>query len=119
MIRITKSNVLWFDGRRTRLMPAGSVFRADDALEARWVGEGVAEYACGDAGREDGEPGAEQASVLDQGAADLSEMTRAELAEMAQSYGIKPGRLSKAKLVEAIEEADEKAPDLSAAEVER
>lgn len=119
MIRITKSNVLWFDGRRTRLMPAGSVFRADDALEARWVGEGVAEYARGDAGHEDVEPVAEQASALDQGAEDLSEMTRAELAEMAQSYGIKPGRLSKAKLVEAIEEADEKAPDLSAAEVEQ
>ena len=44
MIRIIKSNVLWFDGRRTHLMPAGSEFRADDALEARWVADGVAEY---------------------------------------------------------------------------
>lgn len=129
MIRITKSNVLWFDGRRTRLMPAGSVFRADDALEARWVSEGVAEYA-------DGEPAVEHASpapavpaapVEIQGepdeddadeAPDLNGMTRAELAELAEGYGIKPGKLSKAKLIEAIEEA-EKAPDLSAAEVEQ
>ena len=45
MIRIVKGNVLWFDGRRTHIKPAGSVFAADPSLEARWVSEGVAEYA--------------------------------------------------------------------------
>ena len=44
-------------------------------------------------------------------------MTRAELAELAESLGIKPGKLTKAKLIAAIAEA-EQAPDLSAAEVE-
>lgn len=128
MIRIVKSNVLWFDGRRTRLMGVGSVFRADPALEARWVDEGVAEYA-------DGEPAVEHAApapavpsapVETQGepdeddadeAPDLHGMTRAELADVAEGYGIKPGKLGKAKLIEAIEEA-EQAPDLTAAEVE-
>ena len=127
MIRIVKSNVLWFDGRRTHIKPAGSVFKADPALEARWVDEGVAEYA------DAAEPAPEQpepdytvtvkptvkveVEVDGEPEPDLSDMTRAELAELAESYGIKPGKLTKAKLIAAIEEA-EQAPSLAAAEVE-
>ena len=123
MIRIVKGKFLWFDGRRRRVMtPEDGEFRADDALEARLVAEGVAELvdAAADAsepervGASEREPEPEQ---REDGEGTLEDMTRAELADLAESYGIKPGRLSKAKLVEAIEEA-EQAPDLTAAEVE-
>ncbi len=50
-------------------------------------------------------------------AADLADMTRAELAELAEEYGISVGKKTKAQLVAAIEEA-EQAPSLSAAVVE-
>lgn len=123
MIRITKSNVLWFDGRRTHLMPAGSEFRADDALEARWVAEGVAEYV----GETEPQPvhdeqvpeapAPDPSTEPKGGETDLADMTRAELAELAESYGVKPGKLTKAKLIAAIEQA-EQAPSLAAAEVE-
>ena len=127
MIRITKGKFLWFDGRRRRVMePKDGAFRADDALEARLVAEGVAEWADAEPERESEQPKPEQpapepvaeTAAEDEGdEPDLADMTRAELAELAESYGIKPGRLSRAKLVEAIEEA-EQAPDLTAAEVE-
>lgn len=123
MIRIVKGKFLWFDGRRRHVMtPEDGAFRADDALEARLVAEGVAEMA--DAETDATEPAQEEASDFEpepeqgeDGVGDLEGMTRAELADLAESYGIKPGRLSRAKLVEAIEEA-EQSPDLTAAEVE-
>lgn len=123
MIRIVKGKFLWFDGRRRHVMtPEDGEFRADDALEARLVAEGIAEMA--DASTDVAEPAQEEASdrkpepeQADDGEGALEGMTRAELADLAESYGIKPGRLSRAKLVEAIEEA-EQAPDLTAAEVE-
>ena len=124
MIRIVKSNVLWFDGRRTHIKPAGSVFRADPAIEARWVDEGVAEYAdTAEPAPEQPEPELAPEPVAETEAEDedtepdLADMTRAELAELAESYGIKPGKLTKAKLIAAIEQA-EQAPSLAAAEVE-
>lgn len=123
MIRIVKGKFLWFDGRRRHVMtPEDGAFRADDALEARLVVEGVAEMA--DASTDVAEPAQEEASDREpkpeqgeDGVGDLDGMTRAELADLAESYGIKPGRLSKTKLIEAIEKA-EQAPDLTAAEVE-
>ncbi|MBM6756707.1 hypothetical protein H6A18_09355 [Collinsella tanakaei] len=123
MIRTTKPNVLWFDGRRTHLMPAGSEFRADDALEARWVAEGVAEYVDAPEPQPVNDeplpeaPAPEPPTEPEGGETDLADMTRAELAELAESLGIKPGKLTKAKLIAVIAEA-EQAPDLSAAEVE-
>ena len=113
MIRITKSNVLWFDGRRTHLMPAGSEFRADDALEARWVAEGVAEHVDGGAPATapvEPAPDAEPAP-------DLADMTKAELVRLAESRGVVVGRMTKAQLVKAIEASDEP-PAINAAEVE-
>ena len=127
MIRITKGKFLWFDGRRRRVMePKDGAFRADDALEARLVAEGVAEWADAEPERESEQPKPEQpapepvaeTAAEDEGdEPDLADMTRAELAELAESYGIKPGKLTKAKLIAAIEEA-EQAPSLAAAEVE-
>lgn len=111
MIRVVTHDILWFDGRRRRTMPPGEVFEADRALEARWVSEGVAEYVDGEA------PAPDEAEAAPEVAAGLSEMTRAELAEVAEGLGIAVGRKTKAQLVAAIEEA-EAAPDLSAAEVE-
>ena len=113
MIRATKHDLLWFDGRRRRTMRPGDAFEADRELEARWVAEGVAEYVGG--GATATEP-AEAPSDAEP-SRDLSEMTRAELAEVAEGLGVPVGRKTKAQLVAAIEEA-EAAPDLSAAEVE-
>lgn len=129
MIKIVKGKFLWFDGRRRHVMtPDDGAFRADDALEARLVAEGVAEWADAEP-----EPAPEQqkpdhiitikptvkveVEVDGEPEPDLADMTRAELAELAESYGIKPGKLTKAKLIAAIEEA-EQAPSLAAAEVE-
>lgn len=125
MIRATKHDLLWFDGRRRRTMRPGEAFEADRALEARWVAEGVAEYVEA-APAESPEPGPateRAAGETDPAAAepetdvDLADMTRAELAEIAEGYGIRAGKRTKAQLVAAIEEA-EQAPSLSAAEVE-
>ena len=125
MIRITKGKFLWFDGRRRHVMaPEDGAFRADDALEARLVAEGVAEYADATEPAPEQpepepapEPAAETEAEDKDTEPDLADMTRAELAELAESYGIKPGKLTKAKLIAAIEEA-EQAPSLAAAEVE-
>ena len=125
MIRITKGKFLWFDGRRRHVMtPDDGAFRADDALEARLAAEGVAEYAdAAEPAPEQPEPEpapepvAETEAEVEDTEPDLADMTRAELAELAESYGIKPGKLTKAKLIAAIEEA-EQAPSLAAAEVE-
>lgn len=127
MIRITKGKFLWFDGRRRHVMtPDDGAFRADDALESRLVADGVAEWADAEPEREPEQPEPEQptpepvaeTAAEDEGdEPDLADMTRAELAELAESYGIKPGKLTKAKLIAAIEEA-EQAPSLAAAEVE-
>lgn len=127
MIRITKGFFIWFDGRRRRVMePKDGAFRADDALEARLVAEGVAEWADAEPERESEQPKPEQpapepvaeTAAEDEGdEPDLADMTRAELAELAESLGIKPGKLTKAKLIAAIDEA-EQAPSLAAAEVE-
>ena len=124
MIRATKHDLLWFDGRRRRTKHVGDVFRADPAVEAQWVAEGVAEYV-EDAPAESPEPepateraaGETDAADAEPEAPDLADMTRAELAELAEEYGISVGRKTKAQLVAAIEEA-EQAPDLTAAEVE-
>ena len=124
MIRITKGFFIWFDGRRRRVMePKDGAFRADDALEARLVAEGVAEWADATEPQPVHDeplpeaPATEPSTEPEGGETDLADMTRAELAELAESYGIKPGKLTKAKLIAAIEEA-EQAPSLAAAEVE-
>lgn len=125
MIVITKGTFGYFDGRRVVPVTRADGPQAyDPELEARLVSEGVAEYV-GEADytvtvtphltvdvEVDGEPAGENA---DEPA--LEDMTRAELADIAEGYGIKAGKLTKAKLIEAIEGA-EKAPDLSAAAVE-
>ena len=134
MIRATKHDLLWFDGRKRRTKHVGDFFRADPRVEAQWVGEGVAEYVEAD-GPGDGDGAVvtiapkvsvalEVTETMDGvtttetvEAPDLSEMTRAELAEVAEGLGVPVGRKTKAQLVAAIEEA-EAAPDLSAAEVE-
>ena len=113
MIRATKHDLLWFDGHRRRTMRPGEAFEADRELEARWVAEGVAEYVDGGATA----PAPDEAAPDAEPAPDLSDMTRAELAEVAEGLGVPVGRKTKAQLVAAIEEA-EAAPDLSAAEVE-
>lgn len=126
MIRATKHDLLWFDGRRRRTKHVGDVFRADPRVEAQWVDEGVAEYVEA-APAESPEPGpateraageTDSAAAEPEADADLADMTRAELAEIAEGYGIKVGKRTKAQLVAAIEEA-EQAPDLTAAEVEQ
>lgn len=125
MIRATKHDLLWFDGRRRRTKHVGDVFTADPAVEERWVDEGVAEYVeDAPAGSPESVPAAERAAGETDSAApedveahDLADMTRAELAEIAEGYGITVGKKTKAQLVAAIEEA-EQAPSLSAAEVE-
>lgn len=125
MIRATKHDLLWFDGRRRRTKHVGDVFQADPRVEAQWVAEGVAEYVDA-APAESPEPGpapvraageTDAAEPEPEEAADLADMTRAELAELAEEYGIAVGKKTKAQLVAAIEEA-EQAPSLSAAEVE-
>ena len=126
MIRATKHDLLWFDGRRRRTKHVGDVFQADPRVEAQWVAEGVAEYVDAEPaespepepapGRAAGETEA-AAAEPEEDAADLADMTRAELAELAEDYGISVGKKTKAQLVAAIEEA-EQAPSLSAAEVE-
>ena len=126
MIRATKHDLLWFDGRKRRTKHVGDVFTADPAVEERWVAEGVAEYVEA-APAESPEPGpATERAAGETGPAaaepetdvDLADMTRAELAEIAEGYGIRAGKRTKAQLVAAIEEA-EQAPSLSAAEVEQ
>lgn len=129
MIRITKGFFIWFDGRRRRVMePKDGAFRADDALEARLVAEGVAEWTDAEPKPAPGQPEPDhtvtikptvkvEVEVDGEPEPDLADMTRAELAELAESYGIKTGKLTKAKLIAAIEEA-EQAPSLAAAEVE-
>lgn len=125
MIRATKHDLLWFDGRRRRTKHVGDVFQADPRVEAQWVAEGVAEYVDAEPA-ESPEPGpapvraageTDAAAAEPEEAADLADMTRAELAELAEEYGITVGKKTKAQLVAAIEEA-EQAPSLSAAEVE-
>ena len=118
MIRIVKGTFGWFDGRKiVPKTPADPPFAVDAGLEDRLVAEGVAEYA--DDYRADPAPEPAPAGPEERAepATDLSDMTRAELAEVAESYGIAVGRRTKAQLVAAIEEA-ERAPSLSAAEVE-
>ena len=128
MIRIVKGTFGYFDGRRVVPVTAADGPQSyDPELEARLVSEGVAEYVAGAAVEADHrvtvtphvdvhvEVEADPEPEADEPA--LEDMTRAELAELAESYGIKPGKLTKAKLVAAIEEA-EQAPSLSAAEVE-
>lgn len=127
MIRIVKGTFGYFDGRRVVPVTAADGPQSyDPELEARLVSEGVAEYvAAAEADHRvtvtphvdihidveaDPEPEADEPA--------LEDMTRAELAELAESYGIKPGKLTKARLIEAIEEAEGAAPDLAAAEVE-
>ena len=126
MIRATKHDLLWFDGRKRRTKHVGDVFQADPRVEAQWVAEGVAEYVEA-APAESPEPGpATKRAAGETGPAaaepetdvDLADMTRAELAEIAEGYGIRAGKRTKAQLVAAIEEA-EQAPSLSAAEVEQ
>lgn len=126
MIRATKHDLLWFDGRKRRTKHVGDVFQADPSVEAQWVAEGVAEYVEA-APAESPEPGpateraageTDAADAGPEGDLDLADMTRAELAELAESYGIRAGKRTKAQLVAAIEEA-EQAPSLSAAEVEQ
>lgn len=129
MIRIVKGTFGYFDGRRVVPVTAADGPQAyDPELEARLVSEGVAEYVAGAAAEADHrvtvtphldvhvEVEADPEPEADEPA--LEDMTRAELAELAESYGIKPGKLTKAKLIEAIEEAEGAAPDLAAAEVE-
>ncbi len=123
MIRATKHDLLWFDGRRRRTRHVGDVFQADPRVEEQWVAEGVAEYV-GAAPAEppepepaDWRPAGENGADEPGEAADLADMTRAELAEIAEEYGIRAGKKTKAQLVAAIEAA-ERAPDLTAAEVE-
>lgn len=126
MIRIVKGTFGYFDGRRVVPVTAADGPQSyDPELEARLVSEGVAEYVAHEADHRvtvtphvdihidveaDPEPEADEPA--------LEDMTRAELAELAESYGIRPGKMTKAKLIEAIEEAEGAAPDLAAAEVE-
>lgn len=129
MIRIVKGTFGYFDGRRVVPVTAADGPQSyDPELEARLVSEGVAEYVAGAAAEADHrvtvtphvdvhvEVEADPEPEADEPA--LEDMTRAELAELAESYGIKPGKLTKARLIEAIEEAECAAPDLAAAEVE-
>lgn len=128
MIVITKGTFGYFDGRRVvPVTRADGPQSFDPELEARLVSEGVAEYVAGAAAEADHrvtvtphvdvhvEVEADPEPEADEPA--LEDMTRAELAEIAEGYGIKAGKLTKSKLIEAIEGA-EKAPDLSAAAVE-
>lgn len=129
MIRIVKGTFGYFDGRRVVPVTAADGPQSyDPELEARLVSEGVAEYVAGAAAEADHrvtvtphvdvhvEVEADPEPEADEPA--LEDMTRAELAELAESYGIRPGKLTKARLIEAIEEAEGAAPDLAAAEVE-
>ena len=126
MIRIVKGTFGYFDGRRVVPVTfADGPQSYDPELEARLVSEGVAEYAGGAPAAEPApdpeptpvpEPEPEADEADDEPA--LEDMTRAELAEMAGCYGIRPGKMTKAKLIAAIEEAEGAAPDLAAAEVE-
>ena len=126
MIRIIKGTFGWFNGRRVvPVTREDGPISVDRSLERRLVDEGVAEYvdAPVSGGAPDPEPTKAPAAApapesdCDGCAPALDDMTRAELADMAESLGIKPGKKTKAELAEAIAEA-EQAPDLSAAEVE-
>lgn len=125
MIRIVKGTFGYFDGRRVVPVTfADGPQGYDPELEARLVSEGVAEYVAD--GSKPGckaaaDPVVETETETEEAESDepaLEDMTRAELAEMAGSYGIKAGKMTKAKLIAAIEEAEGAAPDLAAAEVE-
>ena len=125
MIRIVKGTFGYFDGRRVVPVTfADGPQNYDPELEARLVSEGVAEYV-GEAPAAEPAPDPEPTPVPEpeqeadeaDGEPALEDMTRAELADIAEGYGIKAGKLTKAKLIEAIEGA-EKVPDLSAAAVE-
>lgn len=74
---------------------AGAVFTADDGAD----GDDESEFLSLDVGTYE-----LSLDVLDgdADAADLSRMTRAELAETARLHGIVPGRMSKRELIEAI-----------------
>lgn len=114
MIHIVKGTFGWYDGRRVRpKTPSDPPFQADDRLEARLVAEGVAEYVGAD-GPSNVVDGAVDVQADDR---DLESMTKEELADLAESMGVTVGRKTKTQIIAAIKEAD-KAPDLSAAEVE-
>lgn len=126
MIRIVKGTFGYFDGRRVVPVTFSDGPQSyDPELEARLVSEGVAEYVADGAMpgcKAAAEPTVETEVDTEEAEADgepaLADMTRAELAELAGSYGIRAGKLTKAKLIAAIEEAEGAAPDLAAAEVE-
>lgn len=124
MIRIKRGTFGWFDGRRVipKNVESGP-FVADRDLEARLVAKGMAEYV-GEAPApaapavETSDPTPEPETATDAAdKADLASMTKAELEELAKSYGIPVARKTKAQLVRAIEESEEP-PSLSASEVE-
>lgn len=111
MVRITRGTFGWFDGRRVvPLTYADGPVTLDPGLEERLVAEGVAEWADAPAptpNKVEGpksEPEA-QAEVETSATKPLSEMTRAELAEVAATLGIHAGKTPKAKLLAAIEAA--------------
>lgn len=104
MIRITRGTFGWFDGRRVVPKNAESEpFVADRELEARLVAKGMAEYV-GDSPAAPVPDGAGQTPATVR--ADLADMTKAELEELAKGYGIPVARKTKAQLVKAIEGAD-------------
>lgn len=137
MIRIKHGTFGYFDGRRVvPVTRADGPQSYDPELEARLVAEGTAEYVDGVTVTTEAELEGRAIALTDpahevviaphvtvdvtvdgEPAPELEDMTRAELAEYAETLGIRPGKMTKAKLIAAIEEA-EQAPALTAAEVE-